>query len=91
MPYASFKDEINGEITYQVLGSQNYDYPCMDWYLIPQLLKQPYWSEPYYDDGGGNFIMSTYAKPLFDSDGKLVAVFTANISLTQFTDTNHAC
>ena len=50
MPYASFKDEINGEITYQVLGSQNYDYPCMDWYLIPQLLKQPYWSEPYYDD-----------------------------------------
>ena len=87
MPYASFKDEINGEITYQVLGSQNYDYPCMDWYLIPQLLKQPYWSEPYYDDGGGNFIMSTYAKPLFDSDGKLVAVFTANISLTQFTDT----
>lgn len=87
MPYASFKDEINGEITYQVLGSQNYDYPCMDWYLIPQLLKQPYWSEPYYDDGGGDFIMSTYAKPLFDSDGKLVAVFTANISLTQFTDT----
>lgn len=87
MPYASFKDEINGEITYQVLGSQNYDYPCMDWYLIPQLLKQPYWSEPYYDDGGGNFIMSTYAKPLFDSKGELYAVFTANISLTQFTDT----
>lgn len=87
MPYASFKDEINGEISYQVLGSQNYDYPCMDWYLIPQLLKQPYWSEPYYDDGGGNFIMSTYAKPLFDSQGKLFAVFTANISLTQFTDT----
>lgn len=87
MPYASFKDEINGEISYQVLGSQNYDYPCMDWYLIPQLLKQPYWSEPYYDDGGGNFIMSTYAKPLFDSQGELFAVFTANISLTQFTDT----
>ena len=86
MPYASFKDEINGEITYQVLGSQNYDYPCMDWYLIPQLLKQPYWSEPYYDDGGGNFIMSTYAKPLFDSDGKLVAIFIASISLSQFTD-----
>lgn len=28
-----------------------------------------------------------FSKPLFDSDGKLVAVFTANISLTQFTDT----
>ena len=87
MPYASFKDERNSEITYQVLGNQNYDYPCMDWYLIPQLLKQPYWSEPYYDDGGGNLIMSTYAKPLFDSHGDLFAVFTANISLAQFTDT----
>ena len=31
--------------------------------------------------------MSTYAKPLFDSKGELYAVFTANISLTQFTDT----
>ena len=83
MPYVSFS---SNKIAYQILGSQNYDYPCMDWYLIPQLLKQPNWSEPYYDDGGGNFIMSTYAKPLFDSDGKLVAVYTANISLTQFTD-----
>ena len=86
MPYASFKDEINGEITYQVLGSQNYDYPCMDWYLIPQLLKQPYWSEPYYDDGGGNIIMSTYSKPLYNNQGELYAIFIASISLSQFTD-----
>lgn len=87
MPYASFCNGKDGDIAYQVLGSQNYDYPCMDWYLIPKLLKQDYWSEPYYDDGGGNFIMSTYSKPLFDKNGEVYAIFTANISLSLFTDT----
>lgn len=83
MPYASFQ---NGTLTYQVLGSQAYDYPCMDWYLIPKLLNKSYWSEPYYDQGGGNIIMSTYSLPLYDKEGEVYAIFTANISLSQFTD-----
>ena len=87
MPYASVDRNKDNRITYQVLGSQNYDYPCMDWYLIPRLLKQAHWSEPYFDDGGGNIIMSTYSKPLYDKEGELFAVFIASISLTQFTDT----
>lgn len=86
MPYASFKNKKDGEIVYQVLGGADYDYPCMDWYLIPKLLKKSYWSEPYYDTGGGNMIMSTYAIPLCDSKGEVYAIFTANISLSQFTD-----
>lgn len=86
MPYTSFRNGKDGEIGYQVLGSQNYDYPCMDWYLIPKLLKQDYWSEPYYDEGGGNIIMSTYSKPLYDKRGNVYAIFTANISLSLFTD-----
>lgn len=86
MPYASFKNGKDGEITYQELGGADYDYPCMDWFLIPKLLKQNYWSEPYYDEGGGNIIMSTYSMPLYDSKGEVYAIFTANISLSQFTD-----
>ena len=83
MPYVSFS---SNKIAYQILGSQNYDYPCMDWYLIPKMLKQDYWSEPYYDDGGGNIIMSTYSKPLYNNQGELYAIFIASISLSQFTD-----
>lgn len=86
MPYASFRNGKEGEIAYQVLGDRTYDYPCMDWYLIPELLKQNYWSEPYYDEGGGNLIMSTYAMPLCNKEGNVYAIFTANISLSQFTD-----
>lgn len=83
MPYVFFRG--NQTVT-QIQGSKEYDYPCMDWYLIPSLLKKAYWSEPYYDDGGSNIIMATYALPLLDAQGEVYAVFTANISLSQFTD-----
>lgn len=83
MPYASYIDK---KLECTVLGSPTYDYPCMDWYLVPKLLKQNYWSEPYYDEGGGNFIMTTFSMPLYDDAGEVYAVFTANISLSQFTD-----
>lgn len=83
MPYVSL---MNGKAEYTVLGSLSYDYPCTDWYLIPKLLKQNYWSEPYYDQGGGNFIMTTFSMPLYDKAGEVYAIFTANISLSQFTE-----
>ena len=83
MPYAT---GTPGNITLKLLGGQEYDYPCMDWYLIPKLLKQPYWSEPFYDSGGGNFITSSYSKPIYDKKGNLCAIFTANISLSLFTN-----
>lgn len=83
MPYAF----MNGDsITFQELGSKEYDYHCMDWYLIPKLVKEGYWSEPYYDQGGGNIIMSTYSRPLYDDNGVMYAVFIANISLSRFTE-----
>ena len=43
-PY-SYRDE-NGEIKSKQLGSDTYDYHYMDWYQIPKLLNETYWSEP---------------------------------------------
>lgn len=86
MPYVS-SDRQTDSLSYQVLGGIDYDYPCMDWYLIPALLQKSYWSEPYYDTGGGNTIMSTYSLPLRNKQGKVYAIFTANVSLSRFTDT----
>ena len=83
-PY-SYKDE-NGEIKSKQLGSETYEYHYMDWYQIPKLLNQPYWSEPYYDDGGGEMMMTTYSKPLYDSEGKLYAIITADLSLEWLTE-----
>ena len=83
-PY-SYRDE-NDSIRTKQLGDDTYDYHYMDWYQIPKLLDRPYWSEPYYDDGGGEMMMTTYAKPLYDKDGRLYAMLIADLSLEWLTD-----
>ena len=83
-PY-SYRDE-NGKICSKQLGNETYDYHYMDWYQIPKLLNESYWSEPYYDDGGGEMMMTTYSKPLYDEFGNLYAVITADLSLEWLTE-----
>ena len=83
-PY-SYRNE-SGEIKSMQLGTDTYDYHYMDWYQIPKLLNKPYWSEPYYDEGGGEKMMTTYSKPLYDSEGKLYAIITADLSLEWLTE-----
>ena len=61
----------------------------MDWYLIPKQLGRPLWSEPYYDDGGGNIVMSTYSVPLFKTiNGKkqFIGILAADLSLNWLQD-----
>ena len=67
-------------ITATDLDSDSYDYPHQCWYLIPTLLGRAVWTEPYYDDGGGHALMTTYAAPFY-RHGKLVGVATADVSL----------
>ena len=75
----------NGNIRSRQLGTETYDYHYMDWYQIPKLLNKPYWSEPYYDDGGGEKMMTTYSKPLYDNNGNLYGIITADLSLEWLT------
>ena len=83
-PY-SYRD-ANDEIKSKQLGNETYDYHYMDWYQIPKLLNEPYWSEPYYDDGGGEMMMTTYSKPLYDEYGHMYAIITADFSLEWLTE-----
>lgn len=76
----------NGNIRSRQLGTDTYNYHYMDWYQIPKLLNKSYWCEPYYDDGGGEKMMTTYSRPLYDSNGKLYAVITADLSLEGLTE-----
>lgn len=81
-PYAYRQDS---SIVTKQLGTDNYEYHYMDWYQIPKLLDRPYWSEPYFDSGGGEFIMTTFSLPLHDREGNLFAIFTADLSLEWLT------
>ena len=75
-----------GAIESMQLGSPQYNYFFSDWYQIPSLLGEPCWSEPYYDEGGANILMSTYSYPLKDESGKVYAVMTADIPLYWISD-----
>lgn len=66
------------------LGGPDYEYHLMDWYQIPLLTGKPYWSEPYYDLGGGNALMSSYSVPLFwkqGNDSLCIGVAAVDINL----------
>ena len=87
--YAPYAYRSGDKIETMVLGSADYNYFIMDWYQIPATLKQPYWSEPYYDEGGGGALMSTYSVPFFVSkNGQRIlgGIITIDISLNWLTD-----
>ncbi len=61
-----------------------YDYETWDWYQIPKELGRPYWTEPYFDEGGGKILMSTYSVPFYGTTAtgrELRGIVTADISL----------
>ena len=85
-PYAYRK---NDQIKTTFLGGDSYRYFFWDWYQIPKELNRPIWSEPYYDEGGGNIIMATFSAPFYkESDGKEIfgGVVTSDISLMWLKD-----
>lgn len=84
-PY-SYKDEGTGKIISFQMGNEDYDYHTMEWFQMPYLLKQQGWSEPYYDEGGGEQMMTTFSVPIMDDDGDIFAVMTADISLKKLTE-----
>jgi sigma-B regulation protein RsbU (phosphoserine phosphatase) len=64
------------------LVDPSYAYLVQDWFQIPFLLARPIWGEPYFDEGGGQILMTTYSAPAL-RQGKVFAVATADIDLRQ--------
>lgn len=82
--YAPYYYRDGDSVLYENLGSEDYQYFYRDWYQIPAMMQEPVWSEPYYDEGGGNIIMCTYSVPFYVmKDGQRVfnGVVTVDISL----------
>lgn len=84
-PY-SIRNIETGEIRTLSLATEQYDYPSQEWFVKPIEEKKGYWSEPYFDEGGGDMLMTTYSMPVYDKEGNLAAVVTADISLDWLTE-----
>jgi len=62
------------------LYTSTYRYYEWDWYKLPRAAGKALWSEPYFDEGGGNALMCTYSVPII-RDGAFAGVVTADITL----------
>lgn len=82
-PY-SFSDAKTGSIIHKRLD-QNYNYFPSEWYATPLKSGKSHWSEPYFDTGGGECLMSTFSYPIKNNNGQVIAIITADISLDWLT------
>jgi sigma-B regulation protein RsbU (phosphoserine phosphatase) len=87
--YAPYFCEGRDGVTFTDLASNSYDYFRHDWYFIPRELEKPVWSSPYFDEGGGNVVMTTYSQPFFhphaETEKRIWGIVTADVSVEWLT------
>jgi hypothetical protein len=57
----------------------SYDYAAEAWYAEPVAMKHALWSDPYFDEGGGEIWMITYSIPVYDAQARLIGVLTNDL------------
>ena len=80
--FAPYVCRGNNGLQQMDLASSSYNYQRWDWYLIPSNTMRPVWSEPYYDEGAGNVVMTTYSAPMI-KHGKVLGVITADVTMEE--------
>ncbi|MEW6138519.1 MAG: SpoIIE family protein phosphatase [Thermodesulfobacteriota bacterium] len=88
--FAPYFHKSDGGIRFVQLGSDTYNYFKQAWFVEPRERGKAVWSQPYFDEGGGDIIMTTYSYPFFDRNpdgtrGRFRGVVTADVSVTWLT------
>jgi sigma-B regulation protein RsbU (phosphoserine phosphatase) len=60
--------------------------PAFTWYRRPKELRRGVWSEPYFDEGAGGILMSTFSAPFHRGDS-FGGVATVDIDLPRLRET----
>lgn len=76
-------DSLNNLNTRYLTDANSYDYSSMPWYVNAKSGGQRTWSEPYFDSGCGDRLMTTYSIPIKNASGAVCAVLTADVSLLE--------
>lgn len=83
--YAPYVYRGANGLQFEQLAKPDYNYFQWDWYRAPRDSGMPMWSDPYFDDGGGNALMITYSVP-FRKDGAFWGIVTIDIAITQLVE-----
>ena len=71
-------------------GSDSNQYFFADWYLMPQLLEKPCWTEPYMDlDVATNTseMVTSYCQSLRNRQGEMIGIVNTSLSITWLSHT----
>jgi len=83
--FSAYAYREDGSVLVEQEGSDDYQYFYMDWYLLPKLLNQPCWTEPYIDvdvNDGTASVVTSFCKPLTTADGTYAGSLSVDITLT---------
>ena len=84
-PFAPYYFRRGDTVAYSDLALDSYGYQELPWYRRAADAKQPVWSAPYFDAGGGEIWMVTYSVPFFrklpNTQRALAGVITADLDL----------
>jgi sigma-B regulation protein RsbU (phosphoserine phosphatase) len=83
--YGPYYYRTDHSLEFVQLAAPDYNYFQWAWYREPRDLGAAIWTEPYFDDGGGNVLMTTRSVP-FRRDDAFWGVATIDIALTQLMD-----
>ena len=63
------------------IGSADHDYTQMEWYQNGFVHDSCWWCEPYLDDSGSETYVVSCSHPIYDPQGRVVAVVCVDLSL----------
>lgn len=89
--YAPYYFREKGEVSLNRLENTYRYVPYLywDWYQIPRELDKLEWSEPYFDEGGGNIPMATCSVPFYRGTAgsrQIKGIVTVDITLDSLTE-----
>ena len=74
--------KADGSVEFVQVGNPEYNHFKWDWYRLPKETGRALWTEPFFDEGGGDVLMTTRTEP-FRREGKFQGVATIDITLQQ--------
>lgn len=82
--YGPYWYRSKGRLEFVQLGNPDYNYSQWDWYRRPRDEGQAVWTEPFFDDGGGNVVMITRAVP-FRREDQFWGIATIDMPVSKLT------
>ena len=73
----------NATVIIKDIGSEDHDYLTAEWFLNGLKTKEGYWSNAYVDNEGAGDILTSFAIPVHDAAGNVIAVMATDVSLKQ--------